>query len=116
MPISDAQRDCKIIRQILCYCNDINATHAEFEFPKDRFLISKTYQNAIAMCILQIGELVKRLSPEFIQSHIEIDWRAAARTRDIYAHHYGRIDFDIAWDTSTTVIDMLSNFCKRYLA
>ena len=68
------------------------------------------------MCILQIGELVKHLSAEFVQSHPSIDWRSAARARDIYAHHYGRMDFEIAWETATSVIDELSDFLNKHLA
>lgn len=117
MPSLDtSSRDRSIIEHILGYCNDINTTHTEFEVCRERFLSSRTYQNAIGMCILQIGELIKHLSPEFTQSHPQIDWRAAARARDTYAHHYGRIDFDIAWDTSTTVVKMLDVFCNNYLS
>ena len=68
------------------------------------------------MCVLQIGELVKHLSPAFTKAHPSIDWRSAARARDIYAHHYGRMDFEIAWETATTVIDELTAFCEEYLS
>ena len=116
MPSIDAgSRDRSIIEHILGYCNDISTTHAEYGHSKEKFASSRTYQHAISMCILQIGELVKHLSPEFTQRYPAIDWRAAARARDSYAHHYGRVDLDIAWDTSTTVVEMLANFCKGYL-
>ena len=117
MPKLDASlRDQSIIEHILSYCNDIAVTHAEFGSSKERFISSRTYQNAIGMCILQIGELVKHLSPDFIQNHSEIDWRAAARARDVYAHHYSHIDYDIAWETATSVIDSLIAFCSDFLS
>ena len=56
---------------------------------------------------------MKHLSPEFIGAHTSIDWRSAARVRDTYAHHYGRIDFDIAWETATVVIDELTAFADN---
>ena len=77
---------------------------------------TRTYQNAIGMCILQIGERVKHLSPDFTAAHPQIDWRGAARARDTYAHHYGRIDFEIAWESSTAVIDEPRAFCIEQLA
>ena len=114
--IEGSERDRNIIRHILGYCDDIATTHAEFGCSKEKFLTTRTYQNAIGMCILQIGELVKHLSPEFVATYTAIDWRSAARARDTYAHHYGRIDFDIAWETATAVIDELAVFCKEYLS
>ena len=99
--VDGTERDRNIIQHILDYCKDIETTHAEFGCSKEKFLSTRTYQNAVGMCILQIGELVKHLSPEFVGTHTSIDWRSAARARDTYAHHYGRIDFDIAWETAT---------------
>ncbi len=117
MPKPDLEtRDRNVIEHILAYCGDIATTHSEFDNSKERFLTTRTYQNAIGMCILQIGELVKHLSPEFTSAHPQIDWRSAARARDTYAHHYGRIDYDIAWETATAVIDELRDFCISILA
>ena len=113
--IEGAERDRYILQHILEYCDDIASTHAEFGHSKERFLTTRTYQNAVGMCILQIGELVKQLSPEFVSAHASIDWRSAARARDTYAHHYGRIDFDIAWETATVIIDELAAFCNFFL-
>ena len=114
--VDGTERDRNIIQHILDYCKDIETTHAEFGCSKEKFLSTRTYQNAVGMCILQIGELVKHLSPEFVGTHTSIDWRSAARARDTYAHHYGRIEFDIAWETATVVIDELTAFCRDYLS
>ena len=114
--IEDSERDINIISHILDYCRDIETTHAEFSRSKEKFFLTRTYQNAVGMCVLQIGELVKHLSPAFTKVHPSIDWRSAARARDIYAHHYGRMDFEIAWETATTVIDELTAFCEEYLS
>ena len=60
MPRADIDaRDRNILSHILAYCNDIAVTHSEFGYSKERFISTRTYQNAIGMCILQIGELVK---------------------------------------------------------
>ena len=114
--LDDNTRDRSIIQHILDYCNDIATTHSEFDHSKEKFLANRTYQNAVGMCILQIGELIKHLSPGFVAMHPTIDWRSAARARDIYAHHYGHIDFEMAWETATVIIDELTSFCKQYLS
>lgn len=114
--VEGVQRDRNIIEHILNYCNDISTRHVEFGHSREKFLTIKTYQNAVVMGILQIGELVKHLSPEFVAAHTSIDWRSVARARDTYAYHYGRIDYDLAWETATSVIDELTDFCREYLS
>lgn len=47
----------------------------------------------------RVGDLAKRLTaldPERFSSPV---WSAAARNRDIVAHHYHRIDHDLLWTT-----------------
>lgn len=113
--INESARDSGIIEGILAYCREIETTHDEFDRSKERFAASKTYQNAIAMCILQIGELSKRLSEPFIQANQQIPWKDIARARDAFAHHYGHTDADILWDTATKDIVALREFCESYL-
>lgn len=63
MPAENRDRD--IIEHILRYCEQIETAHNDFNRSRERFDNSTTYQNAISMCILQIGELVGHLSDEF---------------------------------------------------
>ena len=77
---------------------------------------SRTHQNAIAMCILQVGELAKHLSEDFRNRHGEIPWAAIARTRDAYAHHYGHMDFAIVWATAIEDIPAVLAFCKQFMS
>jgi uncharacterized protein with HEPN domain len=47
----------------------------------------------------RVGDLAKRLTalnPEHFSAPL---WSAAARNRDIVAHHYHRIDHDLLWTT-----------------
>ena len=73
------------------------------------------YRNSITMPILQIGELVKHLSDEFLKNYPEIPWRQIKGMRDIFAHHYGSVDFKFVWHTSHEDIDELINFLKHLL-
>ena len=56
--------------------------YEDVPYDKNRFLASHTYQKAVAMCILQLGELAKQLSDEFLSRYPEMPWRIMARTRD----------------------------------
>ena len=107
-------RDIQIIEKIKRYCNEIIGTHERENYNKAFFFDSENgycYRNAIAMPLLQIGELVKHLSTEFTASNPDIPWRHIIRMRDYFAHHYWAIDYNLVWRTSTD--DLLG--LKTYL-
>ena len=58
------------------------------------------YRNSVVMPILQIGELAKKLSDEYLLENRTIPWRAIMGMRDIFAHHYGSVDYQELWQTS----------------
>ena len=83
MPATNRDRD--IVEHILRYCNQVETAHLDFGRSKDRFVESSTYQNAVSMCILQIGELAGKLSEEA---------RAAARGKKTPAQVRGSFETD----------------------
>ena len=101
------RRDEVIREKILGYCREIEEAHRHFQEDKALFCDQRNgavYRNAVSMPLLQIGELAKNLSDEFRADHSEIPWRDAMRMRDLFAHHYGAIDFEQTWDTSHSSI------------
>lgn len=108
-------RDYELIEHILRYCDQIETAHRDFYNSEDVFRKSTTYQNAVSMCILQIGELVNHLSDDFKSNHSEIPWRQIKGMRNYVAHEYGSIDLDIVWQASTVSIQSLKSFCEGYL-
>ena len=114
MPGADRNaRDRACIERILDYCVQVSESLEAIQSDKSSFMASHIYQNAVAMCILQIGELVKQLSPAFLSEHAQIPWRLIAKTRDIYAHHYGAVDFDLVWATATEDVPVIADFCRQ---
>ena len=109
-------RDRDIVEHILRYCNQVETAHQDFGRSKDRFVESTTYQNAVSMCILQIGELVGRLTDDFKTANADIPWHKIRGMRNYVAHEYGSIDFEIVWFASTKSIPELQTFCEFYLA
>lgn len=65
-----------------------NITYGELE-ANDEKLSAILYQITI------IGEVTKRLSPEFCQQHPEIPWRNLAAMRNIIVHEYDQVDFEV---------------------
>lgn len=108
-------RDMQILEKIVGYCNDIEFTHSEYHRDYATFCSNPTYRNAVAMCLLQIGELTNRLSQEFRDTHTEIPWRAIRGMRNVVAHEYGKIDVETVWETAETGTRDLRNFCQREL-
>lgn len=110
--ISDAARDTDLLQHIARYCDDaMDAVHAAGS--ETVFLKNRLYQHAVAMCILEIGELAKRISDEFVEKHPEIPWRSVRRMRDMYAHHYHKTDPHQLWTTAVIDLPALKAFCEH---
>ena len=67
------------------------------------------YRNAVALCILQIGELVGKLSEDFRTNHAVIPWRKIKAMRNIVAHSYGTVDAEVTWEIITEDIPVLKS-------
>lgn len=105
--------DKAIVARIIAYCEEINKTHIYFNNDKDLFSDKEkgfVYRNSITMPILQIGELSKNLSDEFRKTYNSIPWREIMGMRDMFAHHYGSMDYDIVWNTSKKDIQELQEY------
>ena len=109
-------RDTDILKHILRYLDEIETAHDDFGRSPERFASSTTYQNAISMCILQIGELVGHLSEDFKASHPQIPWHKIRGMRNYVAHEYGSIDLEVVWFVATNSINDVRRFCEEYLS
>jgi uncharacterized protein with HEPN domain len=77
---------------------------------KESFLTDKRTHLAILYEITITGEIVKRLSQEFRQSHSAIDWRAITGMRDKLVHDYNKVDLGLTWEVTQTEIPKLMEF------
>ena len=109
-------RDIQRIEHILNYCNDIEATIKRVGRDYAIFAADKDYHDVMAFRILQIGELAGSVSEELRKSTSkEINWRQIKAMRNIVAHHYGKIELEVVWDTLTNDIPVLKAFCEKLL-
>ena len=69
----------------------------------------------ICFNLLQIGELAKNLSNDFINKYNEVPWKSIKGMRDKIAHGYGTIDLDQVWETATNDIKALKEYCERII-
>lgn len=112
----DSTRDASVLKHMLDYCVEIERTLGEISFQRESFDKSSTHRNALALCVLQIGELVGILSDDFKKANAEIPWKDIKQMRNIVAHKYGSFDFDILWEVVSEDIPELKEFCKTILA
>ena len=106
-------RDASILKHIVKYCLEINNELNEISCEKEQYCQNTVYRNSLALCVLQIGELVGLLSDDFKADNPEIDWKSIKGMRNVVAHKYGSFDFDVLWETVTEDIPKLHNYCKE---
>ena len=110
-----AERDIHIIKHIDQYCGQNRATIERLGESEETFLSDFVYQNAVALCIIQIGELVGNLSEEYRIEHKEIPWRQIRSVRNIVVHNYGSVDAETLWEIIQKDIPELKEYCTKEL-
>jgi len=65
----------------------------------ETFLNNRMLVRATERGVEIIGEAARRVSPEFQAAHISIPWRQIIGQRNILAHEYGQIDYELLFKT-----------------
>ena len=76
---------------------------------------NKDITEIICFNILQIGELAKGLSDEFIAKYNEVPWKSIKGMRDKVAHGYGTINLDQVWEAAINDMKPLREYCEQIL-
>lgn len=108
-------KDIGILEHIISYCDQIEQTVNRFGDDYETFVGDRIYRNAAALCILQIGELVGKLSESFREEHSSIPWRQIRAMRNIVAHSYGSVDPEVTWEIITDDIPKLKKYCQTII-
>lgn len=64
------------------------------------FLKNEMMKRAVAMTVINVGELVKTVTEELRIKHKEVPWKAAAGLRDITAHRYQTLRMEDVYFTA----------------
>ena len=110
-----AKSNKSILEHILSYCNEIQTTMLRFGDNLDTFINDIDYRKSVSLSILQIGELAGKLSDEYRQSTTEMPWRQIRGLRNIVAHSYGEVDFEMIFSIAHDDISHLMLFCEQEL-
>ena len=81
----------------------LEAIQKIFNYTKDFDTADNFYENqrdfdAAMMNFMVMGEMVARLSDEFIEKHNHIEWHKIRGFRNIIAHNYFGIDAEEVWE------------------
>ncbi len=106
-------RNADVLRHIVYYCDEINSTMKRFGNNYEIFSKDSVYQNAVALCVLQIGELTTHFTEEFRNTYNEMPWNQIKALRNVVAHNYGKIDKETLWETISNDIPKLQDYCSR---
>ena len=104
------EREKKALEHISNHCEKIQEYLSVAKDATD-FVNDEILRDAVTLRVLAVGELVKRLSPEFRKEAERIEnadlrvdsvtnWKGLAGIRDIVAHEYDNLDFEIIYDTA----------------
>ena len=98
------------------YCQHFEQILDRFGPTWEAFSTDRDYQSVAAFDLLQIGELVANLSPEFrAETTEQINWAEIKGLRNIVVHNYGGVKLDIVWAIINRDIPILKEFCERHL-
>ena len=100
-------KDIQVLKKIISYCEDINSLLRQYNISYDSYRTDISFQYSCNMCIIQIGELVGRVSDEVRSANPDIPWAAIKKMRNLHAHDYENVDLDIVWITLTEDIPVL---------
>ena len=67
------------------------------------------------MCIIQIGELVGRLSDDFRSAHEDIPWYEIKALRNLHAHDYENVNMELVWEAITIDVPELKKNLEALL-
>jgi len=108
-------RDIVVLQKIIQYADEITGTISRFELNFEKFRKDYVVKNAVAMCVLQIGELVGTLTDEVKRAYAEMPWRDIVGMRNRAAHAYGSMDMEFLWNTAIIRVPELRAYCERII-
>ncbi len=87
--------DPAYVQDVLKHAVRVRAHVAGLTF--DDFISDAKSQDAAFRCLEIMGEATKRISALYRSAHSEIPWARMAGFRDVLAHGYDGLDYQLCW-------------------
>ena len=114
-----SNKDLIVLSKIVSQCQNIDKANIHFGFNVNLFFDESkgiVYRNAVFMPILQIGELVNDLSEDIKERLDYIPWNYIRRMRNVFAHSYECIDYEMAWETVTKDVYKMQKHLRTFIS
>lgn len=99
------QRDDSLLLDMLQAARQIREYTAGLQ--EADFLKSRRDQDAVLLQFTVLGEMAKRVSPEFRNTHPKIPWRKIMGFRNVVVHDYFQVDVHRVWKIASRDIPEL---------
>ena len=103
--VEPGKRDVTITKKIIQEIETINRFIADMN--ELDFLADDKTQRAVTMTLINIGELSKAYTDDFLYKKKSIPWKAIQATRNVAAHNYEVVDMTTVWDTIKVSLPVL---------
>ncbi len=113
--MSSEERDRVVLEKMIQYCDEAAECVSRCGGTMEGFMNDKICRYAGAMCLMQVGELTKPLSDAAKRRMNTIEWHAVYGLRNIVAHAYATLDWNMIWSTIMTDLPTLKHVCEEYL-
>ena len=96
-------------RTVLQYLDDIFEAIRNIEedtagISFDEFVADRRRKDAVIRNFEVIGEATKKLSADFRDRYPTVAWKQVAGLRDVIAHGYFRVDYEVIWGIITNTM------------
>ena len=106
-----ALKDKGLLFYIINHCKRIE--NKIIDITKEEFINNDDTIDIVCFNILQIGELAKKLSDDFLVQYGKVPWKKIKGLRDRVAHGYNTLDLETIWYTATNDITPLKTIAKK---
>ena len=93
-------------------CNMVDIYKYTFGVDYSTFSNNPMIIDACLMKLIVIGENVSRISDDYKKSHNEIEWREIKDLRNLIAHNYDAVNYDMIWEI---IHEDIPNLEKLYI-
>jgi uncharacterized protein with HEPN domain len=98
-------RDAALLWDMLRACQEIRGFTRGVVW--EDFIADRKLCLAVERCLEIVGEAAGRISKPFCSAHPEIPWRFITGMRNVLAHDYGQIEYEIIYGTVTKSVPSL---------
>ena len=106
-------KDKRVVECIIKHC--LNIEEDVLNITEENFYNDRKTQNSVCFDILQIGELAKSLSDDFIVKYSSMPWKDIKGMRDWVVHGYQSIKMSRVWRTAIEDIKRLREYCEEII-